>query len=152
MEVKMDQTAVASIGGPKTEAATSFSRPALVKALPVLVSIDAGMWLVGVPPTLYYAFINNKLPMWNGIKLLGGPFERLGLDGLIVAGLMFVTVSAFKILAAYWLRQARKDGAVLALILLGLSAIFWYGFALPLGPVVGAAEIFVLARVWRMLR
>jgi hypothetical protein len=60
-------------------------------------------------------------------------------------------VSALKILAGYWLRGARMDGAVLELILLGLSAIFWYGFALPLGPLLGDIQIILLALAWSTL-
>ena len=125
---------------------------ALPGALSVVVAIDAAMWLIGVPPTLYYAFTERALPVVAGIKLMGGPFERLGLDGLIVAGLIFTVVNGLKILAVYWIRAGRKDGAVLALILLGLSVIFWYGFALPLGPIVGVAQLVLLALAWGSLR
>ncbi len=37
------------------------------------------------------------------------------------------------------------------LILLGLSPIFWYGFALPLGPLLGVAQLVLLILVWRTL-
>ncbi len=40
------------------------------------------------------------------------------------------------------------DGPVLELILLGISAIFWYGFALPFGPILGLAQIVVMALAW----
>jgi hypothetical protein len=82
---------------------------------------------------------------------MGGPFESLGLDTLIVAGMIYVVVSVLKILAAYWLWRSRKDGAVLGLILLGISSIFWYGFALPLGPLLGIAQFILLMLVWRAL-
>lgn len=102
-------------------------------------------------PTLYYAFTYEALPTVGGIRLMGGPVESLGLDTLIVAGIVFVFVSALKILAAYWLWNLRRDGAVLGLILLGLSTIFWYGFALPLGPLLGLAELVLLMLVWKTL-
>ena len=76
----------------------------------------------------------RKLFDVGGIRLMGRPFESLGLYALIVVGNIFVVVSAMTFLAAYWLWQPRRDGAVLGLILMGLSPIFWYGFALPLGP------------------
>lgn len=123
----------------------------LTKALSIVVYFDAFMWLVGVLPTLYYAFTRGRLPILGGIPLLAGPFERLGLNPLIVAGLGYVIVSALKILAAYWLWGGRMDGAVLELILLGLSAIFWYGFALPLGPLVGVIQVVLLVLTWRTL-
>ena len=125
------------------------------KRLQTMVSIlfyfDAFAWSIGVVPTLYYAFVRGDLPTVIGIRLMGGPFESLGLDALIVVGIIFMVVSAMKFLAAYWLWQSRKDGAVLGLILLGLSTIFWYGFALPLGPPLGIAQLVLLMLVWKSL-
>ncbi len=83
---------------------------------------------------------------------MSGPFEALDIDALIVAGLLFVVVSALKLMAAYWLWNSRMDGAILELILLGLSAIFWYGFALPFGPPLGITQVVLLALVWSTLR
>ncbi len=126
-------------------------RTSLTTILTIAVCIDAFGWILGVVPTLYYAFTRRTLPTLAGIRLLGGPFEKLGLDGLIVAGIVFVVVSALKILAAYWLWNARLDGAVLELILLGLSTIFWYGFALPFGPILGITQVVLLVFVWGTL-
>lgn len=126
-------------------------QPSLVKILSIIVYIDAFMWLVGVVPTLYYAFVRGSLPTLGWIRLMGGPFEKLGIEALIVAGIGYVMVSALKILAAYWLWNGRIDGAVLETILLGLSAIFWYGFALPLGPLLGAVQVILLALSWKLL-
>ena len=123
----------------------------LTKTLSIVVYIDAFIWLVGVVPTLYYAFTHQALPTFGGIRLMGGPFEKLGLNALIVSGMMYILVSGLKILAAYWLWGSRMDGAVLELILLGLSAIFWYGFALPLGPLLGVIQVILLALAWRSL-
>jgi hypothetical protein len=117
----------------------------------VLFYFDALAWGVGVVPTLYYAFTYRALPTVCGIRLMGGPFESLGIDTLAVAGIVFVVVSAFKVLAAYWLWNCRRDGAVLGLVLTWPSAIFWYGFALPLGPLLGIAEVVLLIVVWRTL-
>lgn len=126
-------------------------RTPLVTAVSVVFYFDAYAWSFGVVPTLYYAFARGDLPTVWGIRLMGGPFESLGIDALIVAGIIFVVVSAIKFLAAYWLWHSRKDGAVLGLILLGLSTIFWYGFALPLGPLLGIAELVLLMLVWKSL-
>jgi len=126
-------------------------RTPLTTVLSVVVYIDAFMWLIGMVPTLYYAFSQGHLPTYGRITLLGGPFEKLGIEVLIVAGIGYIIVSALKILAAYWLWNSRKDGAILELILLGLSAIFWYGFALPLGPLLGIMQVVLLALTWRSL-
>ena len=73
----------------------------------ILIFIDSFVWLVGLVPTLGYAFRHRALPTMGGIRLLGGPFESLSIDALMVAGLVFVVVSALKIMAGYWLWNAR---------------------------------------------
>jgi hypothetical protein len=127
-------------------------RTSLMTALIGLVYVDGFLGTVGVLLPLYYAFTRRALPRVAGIgRLLSGPFERLGMDAFIVAGLVFVVVSGLKVLAAYWLGQGRLDGAILQLILLSLSAIFWYGFAVPFGPVFGIPQVVLLALVWSRL-
>jgi hypothetical protein len=124
----------------------------LISLLSTIVYFDAFAWLVGMGPTLYYAFSQGRLPTFGGIYLLGGPFEKLGIEALIVAGIGYIMVSALKILAGYWLSNSRMDGAILEIILLGLSAIFWFGFALPLGPLFGIIQVVLLVLAWRNLR
>ncbi len=126
-------------------------RTPLLTVVVVLVVVDALAWSLSVLPILEYARVRRDLPTLLGIRLLGGRFESLGITTVIVAGLVFVVVSGLKLLAAYWLWGARADGAVLGLILLGLSAIFWYGFELPFGPLVGLPEAILLVIVWRSL-
>lgn len=122
-----------------------------VIALTIVILFDSLGWIIGVLPTLQYALTHRSLPKLAGITLLSGPFEALGIEPLIVAGLVFVVVSALKVLAAYWIWHFRLDGAVFELILLCLSAIFWYGFALPFGPVGGVLELILLALAWHSL-
>lgn len=123
-------------------------RTPFVTGLTIMVIFDALGWSFGVLPALKYALTHRTLPTVGGIRLLSGPLEALGIEAVIVTGLVFVVVSALKLLAAYWLWQARLDGAVLLVILLSLSAIFWYAFELPLGPVGGLIEVILLALAW----
>jgi hypothetical protein len=119
------------------------------KALVTLVVIEALISTVGVLPILQYAVTHRRLPtIAGGITALSGPFEALGMDAFIVAGLIFVAMSALKFLAAHWLWDFRLDGALLQLILLGVSAIFWYGFALPYGPLLGIPQVILIVRAW----
>jgi hypothetical protein len=64
-------------------------RTPLKTAVAVVFYIDAFMWLIGVVPTLYYAHVHNALPTMAGIRLMSGPFESLGIDALIVAGIIY---------------------------------------------------------------
>ena len=123
----------------------------LVTALTIVVVIDALGWALGVLPVLKYALRHRSLPTVGGIRLLSGPLAALGIETVIVTGIVFVVVSALKLLAAYWLWQMRLDGAILEIILLGLSAVFWYAFALPFGPIGGVVQVVLLALVWNSL-
>ena len=127
-------------------------RTPLVTALTVVIVFDALAWSLGVLPVLRYAFVHGTLPMTFGFKNLGGPFEALGLNALIVAGIVFVAISLLKLLAAYWTWNLRMDGPVFELILLAISAIFWYGFALPLGPLLGLAQVVLIAFSWQSFK
>src|SRR5574341_1074940 len=127
-------------------------RPPLLTALVALALIEASISTFGVLPILRYALTNKSLPSMFGLfRALSGPFEALGIEGLTVAGLIFVAISAVKFLSAYWLWDGRLDGAILQIILLGVSAIFWYGFAVPYGPVLGIPQFVLIALVWRDL-
>lgn len=126
-------------------------RSTLVTVLTFVVVFDALAWIFGVLPTLKYALTHRGLPTVGPIRLLAGPMEALGIEAVIATGLVFVVVSGLKLLAAYWLWQSRLDGAVLELILLGLSAIFWYAFELPFGPIAGVVQVVLIALVWGSL-
>ena len=127
-------------------------RTPLATALLVLLLIEAFISTFGVAAILRFALVNKSLPSFFGaFRMLSGPFEALGIDGLINAGLVFVAISALKYLSAYWLWDGRVDGAVLQLILLGVSAIYWYGFAVPYGPVLGLPQLVLIGLIWKDL-
>jgi hypothetical protein len=127
-------------------------RSPLLTALVVLAVIEALISTVGNLPVLHYALTHKSLPSILGLfRALSGPFEALGIEGLTVAGLVFVAISAVKFLSAFWLWNGRLDGAVLQLILLGVSAIFWYGFTVPYGLLFGIPQFILIALVWRDL-
>lgn len=128
-------------------------RTARLKVLVLLVVLDALAGSVGELATLHYALTHDELPIVAGvIRALSGPFEALGIDALIAAALVFVLVSALKFLSAFWLWNVRVDGAVLQTILLGVSVIFWYGFALPHGPLLGIPQIVLIVLLWKDLK
>ena len=120
-------------------------RSPLVTALTILIVIEGIIGTLGVLPVLKYMLEQRALPtIFAGNRALGGPFEALGIDAMLVSGLVFVVLSGFRFLAAYWIWNLRMDGVVLELILLGLSFPFWYGFAVPFGPVLGLPVLILL--------
>ena len=125
----------------------------MIKALSYIIVFDSLGWIFGILPPMYYAYTHRSFPTWMGIKLLdGGPFGKLGIEAAILAGIMFIIVSALKLLAAYWVWNSRMDGAILEFVLLGLSTIFWYGFALPFGPPIGVIQIVLFVLCWGSLK
>ena len=124
-------------------------RDTAVTTLTVFIVLDALGWAFGVLPILRYALRHGDLPRTFGFRALSGPFEALGINALVVAGMIFVVISLLKLLAAYWTWGHRMDGPILQLILLGISAIFWYGFALPFGPPVGLIQVVLMALSWK---
>ncbi len=61
-------------------------------------------------------------------------------------------MNVLEVLAGYWLWNARKRGAKLALVLFPAGMIFWIGYALPIMVVIGPLRVFLLARGWKTLR
>src|SRR3972149_2398967 len=78
-------------------------RTPLITAVSILFYVDAFLWLVGVGFALRYAFVHRALPGVGGARALSGPFESLGMEAFIVAGIVYMVVSALKIMVGYWL-------------------------------------------------
>ena len=62
--------------------------------------------------------------MMGGVRLLSGPFESLGMDAFIVAGIVYMVVRGLNIIAANWLWNARLDGAIRGIVL-GFLGRWW---------------------------
>lgn len=96
---------------------------------------------------------NTPAPGWRNwtMTLLSGQFERLGINGLVSVGFVLVALNSLKFLAASWLTGGRLGGAVLQLVLLSASSVFWYGFATPYGPAFSIPQVVLIALVWGQL-
>jgi hypothetical protein len=44
-----------------------------------------------------------------------------------------------------------KSGAILALVLLPIGAVFWWGFALPIPPILALVRTALIVVAWRAL-
>ena len=80
----------------------------------------------------------------------GGPFDRWGIPTSVPLLAGFIAVCAAELVVGVLLWSGRSIGLSLAIGLLPFELIYWIGFALPYGPIVGAirtiAVIFVLAQ------
>ena len=82
----------------------------------------------------------------------GGPFEDIGLRTTVPLLLVFFLICAAESVVGWLLWRHRRAGGVLALVLLPLELVFWIGFALPAGPLLGLARTAVVGMSWSTLR
>ena len=77
----------------------------------------------------------------------GGPFERWGLPTSTALLLGFVAVCAAEIAVGVLLWRDATTALWLALALLPVELVFWIGFALPFGPLLGLARTALVVAV-----
>lgn len=97
--------------------------------------------------------LGRGIPTIFGFPAYGrGPFERLGITTTVPLLSAFLLVCVLECVAGWLLWNASTTGAVLALALLPLGAVFWWGFALPIPPMFAVVRTLLLALSWRSLR
>jgi hypothetical protein len=67
----------------------------------------------------------------------GGPFERLGITSTVPLVLAFVAVCAAEVGLGVLLWVEAPHAELFSHLLLPFELVFWIGFALPFGPVLG---------------
>ena len=93
--------------------------------------------------------------MWTflGFPSTGsGPFEARGIPTSLPLLAAFNALCAAEVASGWLLWRRRKSGAVLSLAILPFQLVFWYGFALPYGPVLGVARTVFLLAAWPALK
>jgi hypothetical protein len=80
-----------------------------------------------------------------------GPFERLGIASTVPLLTGFLVVCVAEVIAGVLLWSGARGGAVLALALLPAGAVYWWGFALPFGPVIAGLRTLLIVLSWRAL-
>ncbi len=81
----------------------------------------------------------------------GGPFEDHGVATTVPLLIAFCLVCGLQVVAGVRLWNAHRDGAILALALVPAGALFWWGFALPVGPLLAAVSAVLVLRAWKDL-
>ena len=102
--------------------------------------LGIGFGLPGAVGAWYYARHGD---VWTflGFPTYGeGPFERWGVPTSVPLLLGFVAVCAAEVVVGVLLWRDGPVAPWLALALLPVELVFWIGFALPFGPVLGVAR------------
>jgi hypothetical protein len=117
------------------------------------------LWVNGVGfgvfclPGIRNLLMGRDVPIVMGFKAYGGgPFERIGIHTTVglLAGFLLICIA--EVVAGWLLWGGHQSGAILALALLPLGAAFWWGFALPFGPLFAVASTILILLDWRTLK
>ena len=107
-----------------------------------LVSVVLGLGF-GIPGILGAVHLARTHEVWTlmGFPTYGGgPFERVGLSSSVPLILAFVVVCAAEVAVGVLLWTDSSHAALLSHLLLPFELVFWIGFALPFGPLLGIAR------------
>jgi hypothetical protein len=109
--------------------------------------VGLGFGLPGAYGTWYCAR-HGEVWTFLGFPTYGnGPFERWGLPTSVPLLLGFVAVCAAEIAVGVLIWRDATAAPWLALALLPVELVFWIGFALPFGPLLGLARTALVVAV-----
>lgn len=109
--------------------------------------LGLGFGLPGAYGTWFYA---RQGEVWTflGFPTYGnGPFERWGFATSVALLVGFVAVCAAEVVVGALLWREATTALWLALALLPVEVVFWIGFALPFGPMLGLARTALVVAV-----
>jgi hypothetical protein len=116
------------------------------------------LWVNGIGfgvfciPAIRNVLMGRDIPMVMGFPAYGrGPFERIGIPTTVPLLAGFLLVCTLQVVAGLLLWGGSKVGAILALALLPAGAIFWWGFALPFGPIFAIISTILMLLGWQSL-
>ena len=127
--------------------------PVLIRVAAILhwfVAIGFGVFCV---PAIRNLLRGRDIPMVLGFPAYGrGPFERAGLPTTIPLLAAFLLVCILEAVAGVLLWGGYRSGAVLALVLLPVGGVFWWGFDLPIPPMFAFVWTILILLNWQALR
>jgi hypothetical protein len=103
----------------------------------------------GLPGAYGAVHLARQGEVWTflGFPTYGeGPFDSAGLPTSLPLQTAFVAVCAAEVVDGYLLWRGRPSGRVLSLALLPAELVFWVGFALPFGFLLGAGRVALTLR------
>ena len=95
----------------------------------------------------------RDIPFVMGFPAYGrGPFERVGIPTTVPLLAVFLLLCILEGVAGWLLWGGHKAGATLAVVLILPGAIFWWGFALPIPPIVALIRTILILLSWSSLK
>lgn len=116
------------------------------------------LWVNGIGfgvfciPAIRNLLMGRDIPVVMGFPAYGkGPFERVGIPTTVPLLAGFLLVCILEVVAGLLIWGGSKVGAILALVLLPAGALFWWGFALPFGPIFAIISTVLIVLGWKSL-
>lgn len=111
----------------------------------------------GVPGVIGAEHLERTGGIWKfmGFPTYGpGKFAEWGIRTTVPLILGFVAVCAAEVGVGVllWLRRTMRIGRILALVLLPFELVFWIGFRLPFGPLLGVVRTVLVIVGWSAAR
>jgi hypothetical protein len=97
----------------------------------------------GLPCAYAIWYFAHRGRVWTflGFPTYGsGPFEDIGIHTSVPLLGAFLLVGIAELAVGWRLWQHRRAGRLAALALLPFEFVFWIGFSLPFGPIMGLAR------------
>src|ERR1700756_2507935 len=121
----------------------------IASALLIFDGVGFGVFAV---PAIVRVLQHRPIPIVFGFPAYGGgPFERVGLKSTVPLLAAFLLVDILEIVAGALVWQGSKGGAILGFVLIPWVAFFWWGFALPIPPILAVARSALIAMSWSRL-
>ncbi len=113
----------------------------------------AGFGLPAIPVAAYL-LREGHLPWFAGMfPMYGGPWsDRMTPTEFAGTTVVFTAVTLVVAGGAVRLWGGHRDGAVLVLATLPVEAVFWYGYALPIPPLLAVLRVALIGAAWSRLR
>lgn len=104
-------------------------------------------------PAIRNLAMGRDIPIVMGFPAYGrGPFERVGIPTTVPLLAVFLLVCVLEGVAGALLWGGQKSGGILAVLLLPVGAVFWWGFALPIPPIFAVVWTALIALNWLALQ
>ena len=127
--------------------------PASIRLAAILHWIIAVGFGVFCFPAIRNLLTGRDIPIIMGFPAYGrGPFERFGIPTSVPLLAAFLLVCILEVVTGILLWGGHKSGGVLALVLLPVEAVFWWGFALPIPPIFALVWTILILMNWQALR
>jgi hypothetical protein len=128
--------------------------------VPVLIRVAAILhWIIAVGfgmfcfPATRNLLIGRDIPFVLGLPAYGrGPFERVGIPTTVPLLSAFLLICILEAVAGVLLWGGNKSGAILALVLLPVGGVFWWGFDLPIPPIFSLVWTILILMNWQALQ